>query len=461
MAIDPSIILSGRPPVPVQTPDPLENYAKIMGVKNAMQQGQLGQLQLSQAEKAARDEEAYGEAFKATGGNFDKLLPELANRGLPKQYLDVQQKILGNKEKESVIGKNTADASLTQQKVIGEVVTRGRDQLATINDPRTAAAWTAAQFNDPIMGPILKSQGATPEQKIAEIPTDPVKFQEWKTTHILNAEKLVAHLDEQRKQIENERNNKEQNRASMISAGASASQASTAAGRLALERETANRPVFSEGMSAFVTRPDAQGNARVIAPVDASGKPIPNRKNQEDADNLRKEFAALPEVKSYKEVVPIIRSATKAPNTSQGDIDLIYAMGKVMDPNSVVREGEMNMVVKSGSPEERVAGYINYLRGGGRLSPAARQNMMNVLNNRVGELENSYKSARSTYEGITSKRGYQPGDVFVDLPATGASTTPAARQAPAAVKIKGDDGYNALPSGARYVGPDGVERIKP
>jgi hypothetical protein len=30
-----------------------------------------------------------------------------------------------------------------------------------------------------------------------------------------------------------------------------------------------------------------------------------------------------------------------------------------------------------------------------------------------------------------------------------------------AVRINGDDGFNALPKGARYVGPDGVERTKP
>jgi hypothetical protein len=28
------------------------------------------------------------------------------------------------------------------------------------------------------------------------------------------------------------------------------------------------------------------------------------------------------------------------------------------------------------------------------------------------------------------------------------------------VKIQGDDGYNALPKGARYIGPDGIERVK-
>ena len=28
------------------------------------------------------------------------------------------------------------------------------------------------------------------------------------------------------------------------------------------------------------------------------------------------------------------------------------------------------------------------------------------------------------------------------------------------VRIRGDDGYNALPKGARYIGPDGIERIK-
>lgn len=232
MPIDSSIISRLQPPAPLQAPDPLENYARIMGVQNAMRQGQLGQLQLTAAEKAAKDDQDYSDAFKAAGGNYEKLLPELANRGLGKQYLDVQGKILGNRKTESEIGKNNADTGLNQQKILGEAVSRGRDQLATVNTPQAAAAWTAAQFNNPVTGQLFKDSGISLEQKLAEIPTDPAKFQEWKINHILGAEKLVTHLDEVSKLAETKRSNIATEANGRISAGAAASQAGTAAARL-------------------------------------------------------------------------------------------------------------------------------------------------------------------------------------------------------------------------------------
>lgn len=130
---------------------------------------------------------------------------------------------------------------------------------------------------------------------------------------------------------------------------------------------------------------------------------------------IRTEFNALPEVKAYKEVVPIIQSAKKAPNTSAGDIDLIYAVGKVLDPNSVVREGELALVIKSGSPAQRIQGFANYVQGGGRLAPQQRAQLLEMLNGRVSSLQASYKAARGSYERIATQQGLNPSHVLPSL----------------------------------------------
>lgn len=141
----------------------------------------------------------------------------------------------------------------------------------------------------------------------------------------------------------------------------------------------------------------------------------------ENEAGARKEFNDLPEVKNYKTVIPIVNSARNAPDTPAGDLDLIYAVGKVLDPNSVVREGEMALVIKSGSPLQRFQGTVNYITSGrGRLPPEQRAQLMNMLNGRVQGLEEGYNAARSTYEPMVQRSGLNPLNVFTELPASGA-----------------------------------------
>lgn len=131
---------------------------------------------------------------------------------------------------------------------------------------------------------------------------------------------------------------------------------------------------------------------------------------------LRKEFNALPEVKNYKTVLPIIESVNRAPDTPAGDIDLIYGVGKIMDPDSVVREGEMNIVIKSGSPAQRLTGFLEYVQGGGRLTQDQRKQLIEVMESRVKGLEENYTRARGAYGGIATKQGLDPEDIFIESP---------------------------------------------
>jgi hypothetical protein len=139
----------------------------------------------------------------------------------------------------------------------------------------------------------------------------------------------------------------------------------------------------------------------------------------ERTSGFRKEFAGLPEVKNYKDIAPILEAVRKAPNTPQGDLQLIYGVGKIMDPGSVVREGEMGLVIKSGSPQERLQGFISYLQGGGQLTPGARARLYAVLEGAVGERKAQYDAARQAYTGIAQRGGVSPDDVFVDIPSGG------------------------------------------
>lgn len=129
-------------------------------------------------------------------------------------------------------------------------------------------------------------------------------------------------------------------------------------------------------------------------------------KAPERIQSLRKEFNDVQEVKNYKTVLPIIESARNAPDTPAGDLDLIYSVGKILDPTSVVREGEMNLVIKSGSPVQRFQGTVNYITSGrGRLPAGQRQELLAMLDGRVGQIKAGYDNAVNMYTQTAKSEG--------------------------------------------------------
>jgi hypothetical protein len=113
---------------------------------------------------------------------------------------------------------------------------------------------------------------------------------------------------------------------------------------------------------------------------------------------IRKEYSGLQPVQNYRAAAPIAASAANAPDTPAGDLDLIYAVGKVLDPGSVVREGEMQLVIKSGTPMQRFQGIARMIGAGkGRLPPGQRQQLVDMLNGRMGELKRDHDRAAAPY----------------------------------------------------------------
>jgi hypothetical protein len=144
-----------------------------------------------------------------------------------------------------------------------------------------------------------------------------------------------------------------------------------------------------------------------------------NREVGKLVGDVRKELNGLPQVKNYREALPAYESAKIAPDTPAGDIDLIYAVGKTLDPNSVVREGELNLVIRSGSPLQKFTGYVNYIKGGGRLPKAQREQLIAMLENRMGQLKMNHDQAVSPYRQQVKRMGLPEDEVFApEAPAT-------------------------------------------
>ena len=132
-------------------------------------------------------------------------------------------------------------------------------------------------------------------------------------------------------------------------------------------------------------------------------------------DTLRQNYVKMPEVTGYKEVVTAFNSATTAGNTLAGDLNLVYAFAKAMDPGSVVREGEQVMIARTGGVFDRLKGMVESINGGARLTPEIRMALMNELNTRVLAWQRQHDAVRSQYENIARDRGLKVGNV-VDAP---------------------------------------------
>lgn len=130
--------------------------------------------------------------------------------------------------------------------------------------------------------------------------------------------------------------------------------------------------------------------------------------------DLRKEFDGLGEVKKYKVAAPTYAAIVDASkrNTTQSDINIVYGIAKMYDPESVVREGEYATVANSPNIPERIKGYAQYLAGGGRLTQAVKDQIVAEATGRMQTFEKPYAAARQNYESIARRSGGDPSLLF-------------------------------------------------
>lgn len=143
----------------------------------------------------------------------------------------------------------------------------------------------------------------------------------------------------------------------------------------------------------------------------AQGKTVFDRTN-----TLRNDFSQLPEVKSWNVIQPQLVAARQAATDTSGgsDLNLIYAMGKVMDPNSVVREGELQLAGNTGSLGSKLQGYYKSVANGGNLPPNVKKDLLQQIENRAAASEQLYNNTKTKYGQIATQYNLNPNELFVE-----------------------------------------------
>lgn len=128
------------------------------------------------------------------------------------------------------------------------------------------------------------------------------------------------------------------------------------------------------------------------------------------AQDLRKEFFARDGVKAYEIMRPSIQAIREAVprDTRAADLNIVFAFAKMLDPTSVVREGEQVQVLKTGSLPEQIQGYIAKLNGGGMLTPEIRKSLQVEAEGRFANVREQYASARDEIRAYAKEHGLDP-----------------------------------------------------
>lgn len=136
--------------------------------------------------------------------------------------------------------------------------------------------------------------------------------------------------------------------------------------------------------------------------------------NFDDVSGLRKEIQQLPSYKNLAQAGPIYSSMldTAGRNSKASDLNLVYGLGKIMDPTSVVREGEMVMVKNTASLPDWLVGSINALNGGQQLTPDTRKAILAEAYSRMQGYQNAFGADAEQYRGIAERNQINVADVI-------------------------------------------------
>jgi hypothetical protein len=137
----------------------------------------------------------------------------------------------------------------------------------------------------------------------------------------------------------------------------------------------------------------------------------------EDTAKLRHEVTQLPSYKNLSQAAPIYQSMAEAAgrNTKAADLNLVYGLGKIMDPGSVVREGEIQMANNAQGWQEKLNGIIAQINGQGGLTPEGRQALMAEAYGRIGAYKAEFDRDAGRYKGITERNRMNVADVIPDF----------------------------------------------
>lgn len=175
MVADASIYGNIKPTQPLE--GPLDQFAKVANLRALMDQSRLHGLQTQQLEQSMGEDQATREVFRnaPVGATLESLVPDVL-RASPKAGIDLQGKVIKNKQESAALDKTTLEISAAKAK-------DARDGLAGVTDQASYDAWR---------------QDATQKGYQVAKAAPPAFDQTWQQQHLMTADKFIEQLDKQK-----------------------------------------------------------------------------------------------------------------------------------------------------------------------------------------------------------------------------------------------------------------------
>lgn len=179
-----------------------------------------------------------------------------------------------------------------------------------------------------------------------------------------------------------------------------------------------------EGIRQDAARISAQKDADIA--VQGAKAQAPEAPKQTDIAGMRKEFEAKSETFStIRANKAKIDALAQQPANSANDLAILYSYIKLLDPGSVVREGEVQLSRDGSVPDQIVSEYRRlFTTEGSRLGPNVRQQIVQNSGTIFESGLQSQRGLQERYSGLAQRAGFNPEDVVQDYTAPQQSAAP-------------------------------------
>jgi len=415
MALDPGIALSVRP---IQLQDPLEAAGKAMTLRNLLNQGRIQEAELAQlpiknqlalmkaqteAKKAGIDfDNAKLDQIKKANEVLGGFAASVRSSGYSQQAWDQGKAFLrANGAPEELLAnlpaqpdRTVVDGLAMRSLSVKDAIERG-DYAALAEGQQTPGvqvkpmATTPQAAAVPLDGPDLN---APPVGVTRQAPVNTPEALRAKANDLRSLGTKAA-FDEA-KRLNDEAN-------SIEARGTAQENVEISKERLELDRkqyENKLREDERKETELQKKRSEDQGKEYFLR-----------------ADKLRDDFRR--DSKTFvdmRDAYSRIEASAKSPSAA-GDLAMIFNFMKLLDPSSVVREGEFATAQNAAGVPERIIAQYNRVIAGERLAPDTRADFLDRSRGLYDQALQNQKAIESQYRGFASRATVEPKDVVIDF----------------------------------------------
>ena len=127
-----------------------------------------------------------------------------------------------------------------------------------------------------------------------------------------------------------------------------------------------------------------------------------------DAATIRREFQNLKTTKNAAAIAEANVKLQAAKPDAMGDRALIFAYMKLLDPDSVVRESEQEMIQNARSMGGNIEAWVGRHLSGKTLTDEQRAQIRNEAKAQMGAVHSIYAQEKARYEQIARDQGLDP-----------------------------------------------------